>query len=82
MTKTKSTAKLAVVRTVKTRHPAIRLHSLDEIRREMASCYRAGKTGAMPTSDAARLVYILSEMVKLWHVKMIEERINNLEGKL
>lgn len=82
MTKTKSSAKLAIVRPAKTRHPAIRLHSLDEIRREMASCYRAGKTGEMPASDAARLVYILSEMVKLWHVKMLEDRLNTLEKKL
>jgi hypothetical protein len=40
------------------------------------------KTGGMPTSDAARLVYILSEMVKLWHVKMLEDRLNTLEEKL
>ena len=90
MTRTKSPASLAIaisgetrhLPSTKTRHPAIRLHSLDEIRREMADCYRQAKRGAIPTSDSARLVYILSEMVKLWHIKMIEDRLNKLEDKL
>ena len=90
MTRTISPGSLSVVTSdgnrhppsTKTRHPAIRLHSLDEIRREMADCYRQAKRGAIPISDAARMVFILSEMVKLWHVKMIEDRINKLEEKL
>jgi len=28
------------------------------------------------------MVFILSELVKLWHVKMIEDRLNKLEEKL
>ena len=90
MTRTKSAGSLSVVTSdgtrhppsTKTRHPAIRLHSLDEIRREMADCYRQAKRGAIPTSDAARMVFILSEMVKLWNVRMIEERLNKLEDQL
>lgn len=80
MTTTKLPAKRTSTAPAKTRHPVIRLHSLDEIRREMADVYRLGKTGLMRPGDAARLVFILAEMVKLWHVKMIEERMDRLEA--
>jgi len=45
--------------------PPIRLASLEEIRREMASVYRDMRRGKVETQDGTRLVYVLGELVKV-----------------
>ena len=45
--------------------PPIRLASLEEIRREMASVYRDMRRGTIETQDGTRLVYVLGELVKV-----------------
>ena len=59
----------------------IKLNTLDDVRREMASVYRDSRGGKMDPRDAARLAYVLGEMVKLFAVKELENRLKVLEGE-
>ena len=40
--------------------PWVRLNTLPDVRREMASVYRQAKCGKIPVQDATRLVFILA----------------------
>ena len=59
----------------------IDLHSLDDVRREMAKLYREARNGQIDTRDATRLVYILGEMVKVFAVRELEARVKTLEAE-
>jgi hypothetical protein len=57
----------------------IKLQTLDDVRREMGSVYRDARGGRLDPKDAARLAYVLGEMVKLLAVKELEARLAALE---
>jgi hypothetical protein len=58
----------------------IRLTTVDEIRVEMAKVYREARRGKLPTEEATRLVYVLTQIVKAHEVAVIERRIEALEN--
>jgi hypothetical protein len=62
--------------------PKIKLNSLDDVRREMASVYREARSGRMDASEAGRFAYILSGIGKLIEATDIERRIVQMERKL
>ena len=59
----------------------IDLHTLDDVRREMAKLYREARNGQIDTRDATRLVYILGELVKVFAVRELEARVKTLEAE-
>lgn len=61
--------------------PQLKLASIEECRREMARVYRRARYAQMDTSDATRLVYILTQIAKLLELGQLEERISTLEKK-
>ena len=58
-----------------------KLKTIDDVRVEMASVYRSMKSGGIETSDATKLVYVLSAIAKAIEVNDIEKRITLLEEK-
>ena len=61
--------------------PKIKLNSLEDVRREMASVYREARGGRMDTSEAGRLAYILTGIGKLIEATDIERRLVQMERK-
>jgi len=57
-----------------------RLHTIDDLRLEMARVYRDMRSGRLESSDGTRLVYVLAQMAKLFELSAIEARINALEA--
>jgi hypothetical protein len=62
--------------------PKIKLNSLEDVRREMATVYREARSGRMDVSEAGRFAYILSGIGKLIEATDIERRIIQMERKL
>jgi hypothetical protein len=62
--------------------PKIKLNSLGDVRREMATIYREARAGTVDISDAGRLAYILTGIGKLVEAEQIEIRLIELERKL
>ncbi len=46
----------------------------------MAKVYREARRGKLPTEEATRLTYILTQIVKAHEVAVIERRIEALEN--
>lgn len=61
--------------------PRLNLSSVDDVRREMARVYRDARGGNLPSSEATRLVYILSQMLKAYELYVLEERVATVEQK-
>jgi hypothetical protein len=62
--------------------PKIKLNSIGDVRREMATIYREARAGKLDISDAGRLAYVLTGIGKLIEVDLIEQRLAELERKL
>ena len=62
--------------------PKIKLNSIGDVRREMATIYREARAGTVDISDAGRLAYVLTGIGKLIEVELIEQRLLELERKL
>ena len=60
--------------------PKIKLSSIEDVRREMATIYREARTGMVDIGDAGRLAYILTGIGKLIEIGEIEKRIAMLEN--
>lgn len=60
--------------------PKIKLNSLEDVRREMATIYREARAGKLDISDAGKLAYVLTGIGKLIEVEAIERRITALES--
>lgn len=60
----------------------LRLGTLKEIRREMATVYREARLGKMPTQEATRLVYVLIAVENMIKDSDLEERITKLEQNI
>ena len=59
--------------------PRLNLNNLDSVRREMSRVYRDMRGGSIATQDGTRLVYVLSELRKIFEVCELERRIDRLE---
>lgn len=62
--------------------PQIKLATIEDCRREMARVYRDARTAKIDTSEASRLVYMLSQIGKLIETGQLEQRLIELEQKL
>ena len=56
----------------------LNLATAEDVRREMARVYREARIGEMDTSEAGRLVYILSQILKAHELGVVEKRIAEL----
>ena len=59
--------------------PRINLATSDDVRREMAKVYRESRGGKIATSEATRLVYILTQILKAHEVHVLEQKLLALE---
>jgi hypothetical protein len=59
----------------------IKLNSLEDVRREMASVYREARAGIIDTSEAGRFAYILSGIGKLIDATDTEKRLEQMERR-
>ena len=60
----------------------IDLSTINDVRLEMASVYRAMKSGNIEAGNGSRLVYVLGQIGKMIELHDIEKRVEQLEGKL
>jgi hypothetical protein len=60
----------------------IDLATINDVRLEMASVYRAIKGGSIEASIGSRLVYVLAQISRMIELHDIEKRVQQLEGKL
>ena len=59
--------------------PRINLASSEDVRREMAKVYRESRSGKLATSEATRLVYILTQILKAHEIYVLEKKLIALE---
>lgn len=59
----------------------IPLETQEQVRHEMARCYRAMRHGELPTQDGTRLVYVLATISKLIEAGVLERRLDELEAR-
>jgi hypothetical protein len=65
-------------------HPTpsrIDLKTIDDVRLEMARCYRDMRANKIQPTDGTRLVYVLAQIGKMIELHDIEERVERLEAK-
>ena len=60
----------------------INLASSEDVRREMARVYREARLKKLPISDATKLSYILTQILKAHELTVLESRIELLEKAL
>ena len=60
--------------------PRMNLNNVDGVRREMSRVYRDMRGGVIATQDGTRLVYVLSELRKMFEVCELEKRIERMES--
>jgi hypothetical protein len=59
--------------------PRINLATAEDIRREMGRVYREARSGKLPTSEATKLTYILTQILRATEVYLLEQRLSALE---
>jgi hypothetical protein len=59
--------------------PRINLSTSEDVRREMARVYRETRSLAINTNEAAKLTYILTQILKAHELSCIEQRLFSLE---
>ncbi|MBU3598561.1 hypothetical protein [Polynucleobacter bastaniensis] len=80
MTRTKeSPIQQAPITIVEDATPRINLATSDDVRREMAKVYRESRVGKIATSEATRLVYMLTQILKAHEVYVLEQKLLALE---
>jgi len=62
--------------------PRINLATSEDVRREMAKVYREARLNKIPISDATKLSYILTQILKAHELMVLESRIELLEKAL
>jgi len=60
----------------------INLATSEDVRREMAKVYREARLNKLPISDATKLSYILTQILKAHELIVLESRIELLEKAL
>lgn len=61
--------------------PRINLSTSEDIRREMSKVYRETRNLKIATTDATKLVFILSQILKAYESEVIEKQLINIENK-
>ena len=59
----------------------VNLANPESIRQEMARVYREARGGKLDPADATKLVYMLSQIGKLYELSVIEHRLQLLEDQ-
>ena len=59
--------------------PRINLATAEDIRREMGRVYREARSGKLPTSEATKLTYILTQILRATEIYLMEQRLSALE---
>lgn len=57
----------------------VRLHTVDDLRLEMARVYNDTRAGRLETAEGTKLAYVLGQMVRVFELAVIEKRIEALE---
>ena len=60
--------------------PRINLANPEAIRQEMARVYREARAKVIDTSEASKLVFMLSQIAKAYELSVIETRLIDLEA--
>ena len=60
--------------------PRINLSTSEDIRREMGRVYREARSKKMLATEASKLVYILTQILKATEVYLLEKRLVELES--
>lgn len=60
--------------------PRINLANPECIRQEMARVYREARAKVIDTSEASKLVFMLSQIAKAYELSVIEKRLIDLEA--
>ena len=60
--------------------PRINLSTSEDIRREMGRVYREARSKKLLATEASKLVYILTQLLKATEVYLLEERLSELES--
>ncbi len=60
---------------------AIRLKTLNDVRVEMSRVYSDARRNQIPTDQASKLVYVLSQVGRVIEGSTLEDRIAALESK-
>ncbi len=81
VTKPKTLENGSVVELVRGPTP-IRLHTLDDLRLEMARVYRDMRSGAIDPQDGTRFAFVLGQMVRLFEQTAQERRLEAIEQTL
>ncbi|MGC8703777.1 MAG: hypothetical protein ACP5RV_12770 [Thiomonas sp.] len=58
----------------------VRLHTVDDLRLEMARVYSDMRSGRLESAEGTKLAYVLGQMVKVFELAVIEKRIEVLEA--
>ena len=61
--------------------PRLNLSTSEDVRREMAKVYREARTRQIEPSEATKLVFILTQILKAHEQFVLEQRIAELEHK-
>lgn len=81
-TKSEITENGAVVQLVQSPTPLIRLHTLDDLRLEMARVYREMRARTIDPGEGTKLAYVLGQMVQLFELSKQQQRIETIESTL
>ena len=60
--------------------PRINLSTSEDIRREMGRVYREARSKKLLATEASKLVYILTQILKATEVYLLEKRLADLES--
>lgn len=59
--------------------PRINLSTGEDVRREMSKIYREARARKIPTQEATRLIYVLTQILKAHELIFVEKRLSELE---
>jgi len=59
--------------------PRINLSTAEDIRREMGRVYREARNKILPTNEATKLTYVLTQILRATEVYILEQRLATLE---
>lgn len=59
--------------------PKINLSTAEDVSREMGRVYREARGRKLPTNEATKLTYILTQILRATELHLLEERLATLE---
>lgn len=76
-----STANQSGLQVIDVPTPRLNLSSSDDVRREMSRVYREARSRSIQTSDATKLVFILTQILRAHEQVVLEARLTELESR-